>query len=93
MNHPSHKKQIVALRRIEGQVRGLQRMIEEGRYCVDILTQISSVSAALLRVQDKILEAHIRGCVAATFKKRSEQERQEKIEEIFHLLKQFRRIT
>ena len=91
MGHPSHEKQLVALRRIEGQVRGLQRMIEEGRYCVDILTQISSVNAALLRVQDKILEAHLRGCVAATFKKSSELDRQEKIDEIFRLLKQFRR--
>ena len=51
------------LSRIEGQVRGLQRMIEEDKYCVDILTQISAVTTALDRVGLKVLDGHVQGCV------------------------------
>jgi Uncharacterized protein conserved in bacteria len=52
------------LRRIEGQVRGLQRMIDEDTYCIDILTQLSSVSAALKAVGMGLLDGHVRHCVA-----------------------------
>jgi DNA-binding FrmR family transcriptional regulator len=59
-----HKDAIQArLRRIEGQVRGLQKMIDEEKYCVDVLTQVSSVTAALQKVGVIILEDHINGCV------------------------------
>lgn len=53
------------LRRIEGQVRGLQRMVEEDRYCPDILTQISSVHAALRSVGRELMRNHLRHCVSA----------------------------
>jgi DNA-binding FrmR family transcriptional regulator len=52
------------LRRIEGQVRGLQRMVDEDAYCVDILTQVSAVQTALEQVAVNVLDAHVRGCVA-----------------------------
>jgi DNA-binding FrmR family transcriptional regulator len=52
------------LRRIEGQVRGLQRMVEDDAYCIDILTQISAASNALKKVAVGLLEDHIRHCVA-----------------------------
>ncbi len=52
------------LRRIEGQVRGLQRMVEEDAYCIDVLTQISAVSSALQSVALGLLDQHIRHCVA-----------------------------
>ena len=51
------------LARIEGQVRGVQRMVEDDKYCVDILTQISAVTTALDRVGLKILDSHVQGCV------------------------------
>jgi DNA-binding FrmR family transcriptional regulator len=51
------------LSRIEGQVRGLTRMVEEGRYCIDIVTQISAVRAALRRVEQEVLRDHIVHCV------------------------------
>ncbi len=57
----SHLKR---LRRIEGQVRGLQRMVEEDKYCIDILTQISAASNALKRVAVGLLEDHMRHCIA-----------------------------
>jgi CsoR family transcriptional regulator, copper-sensing transcriptional repressor len=52
------------LRRIEGQVRGLQRMVDEDAYCVDILTQVAAVQTALEQVAVNVLDAHVRHCVA-----------------------------
>ena len=52
------------LHRIEGQVRGIERMVEEERYCIDILTQISAVQAALDKVALGLLDGHVRHCVA-----------------------------
>ena len=54
---------LVRLRRVEGQVRGLQRMLEEDRYCIDVLTQISSVTRALQGVAIELLDEHVRHCV------------------------------
>lgn len=54
---------LTRLRRIEGQVRGIQRMVEEEKYCVDILVQIAAVRAALDRVGLLLLDEHMRGCV------------------------------
>lgn len=79
------------LRRIEGQIRGLQRMVEEGRYCVDILTQIDAATAALARVQDQILESHINHCVAGALEGRDVGGRKEKVDEVVTLLRKFRR--
>jgi DNA-binding FrmR family transcriptional regulator len=90
-NHPTHSEQSTALRRIEGQIRGIQRMIEEGRYCVDILTQISSATAALLRVQDNVLEKHLNGCVKSALQGKSTADKQKKINEILTLIKKFRK--
>jgi CsoR family transcriptional regulator, copper-sensing transcriptional repressor len=56
------------LRRIEGQVRGLQRMVEEDRYCIDVLTQVASVTKALQGVAMGLLDEHLRHCVADAVK-------------------------
>ena len=80
------------LKRIEGQIRGVQRMIEEGRYCVDVLTQIDAVTAALARVQDRILESHLNHCVADALEGSDVSERREKVDEVIGLLKKFRRV-
>ncbi len=92
-HHPNHSNQIVALKRIEGQVRGLQKMIEENKYCVDILTQTAAVVGALLRVQDNILEKHFQMCVSSALKGKSELEQQNKINEMLVLMKKFRRMS
>ena len=89
--NPSHVDNIVALRRIEGQVRGVQRMIEERKYCIDILNQIYAVKGALGRVEKKILEKHFRNCVTEAVKGSSEKEKQQKMDEIFKLIHQTRR--
>ena len=89
--NPSHVDNLVALRRIEGQVRGVQRMIEERKYCIDILNQIYAVKGALGRVEEKILEKHFRNCVTEAVTGSSEKEKQQKMEEIFKLIHQTRR--
>src|SRR5438309_6396926 len=54
---------LVRLRRMEGQVRGVQKMVEEGRYCLDIVAQLQAITAATDKVTQQVLEGHIRGCV------------------------------
>jgi DNA-binding FrmR family transcriptional regulator len=89
--HPSHEDNLVALRRIEGQVRGVQRMIEGRKYCIDILNQIYAVKGALGRVEEKILEKHLRNCVTEAVKGSSEKEKKQKMDEILKLINQTRR--
>jgi DNA-binding FrmR family transcriptional regulator len=67
------------LRRIEGQVRGLQRMVEEDTYCIDILTQLNSVNAALKAVGMGLLDAHVRHCVRESIE---QGDGDEKVEEL-----------
>jgi DNA-binding FrmR family transcriptional regulator len=81
------------LKRIEGQVRGVQKMVEEGRYCVDVLTQIDAITSALARVQDRILEAHLSHCVTEAMEGSDGAERREKVDEVVGLLKKFRRTS
>ncbi len=89
----THEKQLVPLKRIEGQIRGVQKMIEDRRYCVDILTQLHSIIGAILQVESEILRKHLEGCVAHALKGKSEVEKQKKIEEIIDLITRFRKTT
>jgi CsoR family transcriptional regulator, copper-sensing transcriptional repressor len=73
------------LRRIEGQVRGLQRMVEEDRYCADIMTQISSVQEALRSVGRELMRNHLRHC-AATAIRSGEQDAERMYDEIMHMM-------
>jgi len=91
--HPSHADDLARLNRIEGQVRGVRKMIEERRYCVDILTQLSSISAALARVEDRILARHLRSCVNDSLAGKSKVDQDAKIEEMIDLLARFRRTS
>lgn len=61
--HADKAKIMARLRRIEGQIRGISRMVEEDRYCIDVLTQVSAVMASTRAVGMLVLEDHIRGCV------------------------------
>lgn len=89
--NPSHKKTLDALKRIEGQVRGIQRMVEDKRYCVDTLTQLSAISHAIGSVQNNILERHLDTCVTKAFVGESRTEKKKKVDEIIKLLKTFRK--
>jgi len=63
MSHPCHKDQLSSIRRIEGQVRGVEKMIEKGDYCIDILNQIKAVKNSIITVEGKILKKHIKECI------------------------------
>lgn len=77
---------LVRLKRIEGQVRGIQRMIEEDKYCVDIMTQINAVRGALKSVSLKILDNHIHGCVQDAIK---QEEGDKVISELMEVMAKF----
>jgi len=70
------------LKRIEGQVRGLSRMIEEDRYCIDIVTQISAVRAALRRAEEEILRDHVSHCVEHAIAAGDKADQRRKIAEL-----------
>lgn len=80
------QKIINRLKRIEGQVRGIQKMVEDDRYCMDILIQITAVQSALKNVGFLITERHINHCVSDAIK---QGEGKEAIEELMNVLKQF----
>jgi len=74
------------LRRIEGQVRGIARMIEEDRYCIDILTQVRAVRAALRRVEDEVLNDHVAHCVEGAIASGDAGEQRRKVQELMTVL-------
>jgi DNA-binding FrmR family transcriptional regulator len=74
------------LSRIEGQVRGLSRMVDEGRYCIDIVTQISAVRAALRRAEEEILRDHVSHCVEHAIASGNKSDQRKKISEIIEIL-------
>jgi len=87
----THEKQLEFLKKIEGQVRGVQRMIEGRRYCVDIITQLHSIIGALHRVENEVFKKHVDGCVVSALKGKSEIEKQKKINEVVELVSRFRK--
>lgn len=91
MDTKSKSAHLKRLSRIEGQVRGLGRMVEEDRYCIDIVTQIAAVRAALARVEENILQDHIAHCVAHAMKSGDANEQRKKIEELMEVLGRARR--
>jgi DNA-binding FrmR family transcriptional regulator len=86
MAKPDRSSRLKRLNRIEGQVRGLARMVEEDRYCIDIITQISAVRAALRRVEEDILRDHIAHCVEHAIVSGNADEQREKIAELMDVL-------
>ena len=82
---------IKRLHRIEGQVRGIERMVDEERYCIDILTQISAVSTALESLSVKLLEDHVRHCVADALAAGNVEVAQQKSEDLLAAVQRFSR--
>jgi len=74
------------LNRIEGQVRGLSKMIDEDRYCIDIVTQISAVRAALRRVEEEVLRDHVAHCVEHAITSGNRTDQREKIAELMAVI-------
>lgn len=78
-------KEIVRMRKIEGQARGIAKMMEDGRYCIDILQQFSAMEAALRSTKMKILEIHTNHCVEEALASGSVADQKEKIAELVSL--------
>lgn len=85
MDARTKKNCLSRLARVEGQVRGVHNMLEENRYCMDILTQINAVSGALESLKQVILREHLQQCVTEAFHNGSLKERQEKISELIRI--------
>ena len=79
---------LARLRKIEGQVRGIQRMVEEDRYCVDVLVQLAAVRSAVGAVGQSLLESHVRGCVAGALRS---GDGESAVTELLEVLSQFAR--
>lgn len=83
--HPCHRSQITRLKRAEGQLRGVVRLIDEGKYCIDILNQLKAAQKALASIEANILETHIESCVAEAIS--SPNEARQKIAELTKIIK------
>ena len=83
--HASNKKIVKRLKIIEGQVRGLQEMLENGVYCIDIITQTSAVKQAISSVEDVLLENHLNTCVIKQIKKGEGDKTTEEILKVYRL--------
>jgi DNA-binding FrmR family transcriptional regulator len=90
MAHATHHDTIPRLRRIEGQVRGIIRMIEEERYCMDVLVQLQAVKAALAKVEGEVLKQHAGHCVEDVIRSGDADEQRRKFAELVELLGKFR---
>ncbi len=90
--YASEKEALIKrLHRIEGQVRGIERMVEDDRYCIDILTQISAVTTALESLAFKILDGHVNHCVAGALASGDPDEAQRKSQELLDAVHRFSR--
>jgi DNA-binding FrmR family transcriptional regulator len=86
MNDATRKTCRARLSRIEGQVRGLRRMVEGDRYCIDVITQIQAARAALLRVEDAILQDHVAHCVEHAVRSGDAADQRRKVAELVKVL-------
>lgn len=85
MDH-KHEDQLARLSRIEGQIRGIRKMIEEGRYCIDIAVQVKAARSALKQVGCKVLDTHLRTCVSEAVSSGKKKLSDKKIGEVMELL-------
>ena len=85
----SHTSQLQRLRRVEGQVRGVIKMIENKRYCMDILQQTRAISAALKAVENNIMKDHMTSCVVTALKSNKKKEQANKIKEVIEVISKF----
>jgi len=84
---PATKKACLArLRRIEGQVRGIARMVDDERYCIDIVTQVQAVRSAIKRVEEEVLKDHVAHCVEHAIRGGDAREQRKKVKELLQVL-------
>jgi len=84
--HPDHSGQKKRLNRAKGQLEGIEKMIDQRRYCMDIVTQIRAAKSALSALETQIIETHLRGCVRSAFSSKNAFDIEEKIKEIMKVI-------
>lgn len=84
--HPDHSVHVARLRRVKGQIEGIERMIGDRRYCPDIIAQLKAASAALKAVEAEVFKSHLRGCVKSAFNGGDAFNAEERIQEIIKLV-------
>ena len=89
LDDDARSKLLGRLRRIEGQVAGLQRMLEQDAYCVDVLLQISAVQGALSKVGNLLLDTHVRTCVSEAMDSGSAAQRRKKVDELMQVFSRY----
>ena len=89
--HADKENLIKRLNRVEGQVRGISKMIEEDRYCIEVLQQMQAIKSALSKVEDAILKSHSATCVASAIKSGNQKEQQQKFAELVDLIGRYKR--
>ena len=90
MKQETKKICVVRLKRIEGQVRGVLKMVEDDRYCIDVITQVQAISAALRKVEGEILKDHVAHCVEHAIVSGDKKVQRDKIEELVEVLSRAR---
>ena len=92
MKEEAREKVLARLKKITGQVAGITRMVEQDRYCVDVLHQIAAAEGALDRVGHIVLEAHVETCVTSAIESGRPKERREKLDELLEVFSRFGRV-
>lgn len=87
--HPCHKNQVAKINRAVGQLEAVKRMIDEGKYCVDIMSQLRAARNAIKTIELGVLETHMNACVTDACCSKDEKLKSEKINEIMQLLKKY----
>lgn len=87
--HPSHRNQLSRLNRISGQVEGVKRMIDEQRYCPEILTQLRAIRSAVKSLESEVLKTHLNTCVVDVLSSNNKKKRAEQIEELTEIFQKF----
>lgn len=85
-DHPDHSKEGVRLKRVKGQLEGVLKMIEDRRYCPDILIQVRAAKSAIQAIEHSILKTHLASCVSDALHEKNEEKANQKIEELIELI-------
>ncbi len=88
-NYPDHSKELLRLNKIAGQVEGIKKMVNDRRYCVEILQQLNAVKSAVVSLQANILETYLSTCVKNAFTLKKEKEIEEKIAELKDIFRKY----
>ena len=88
--HPDHSKEGGKLRRVRGQLEGVLKMIEDRRYCPDILIQVRAAKSAIQAIELSILKTHLASCVSEALHEKNEEKANQKIEELINLIERYK---